>query len=189
MFQVTIKCDFSGTYLPLSHTWVCVCVCFLCQKKTMNYNKLNWCSGWRFHYPFGFTDFDATDTHTHTECIQNRWECIVSKWTVKLQLLMVTKQNICADKSQMKERQTDRLRQIQKMQRKRERVDGFKQMWNSKKKKCHANCWNKIKLDNGTHRWIHLHSVLRLHNNNTTNFIFIANKTNFYHYLARVCSF
>lgn len=37
-------------------------------------------------------------------------------------------------------------------------------------------------------RWIHLHSVLWLHSNNTTNFIFIINRTNFYHYLGCVCS-
>lgn len=43
-------------------------------------------------------------------------------------------------------------------------------------------------MANRTQHWIHLHSVLRFHSNNTTNFIFIANKTNFYHYLASVCS-
>lgn len=58
--------------------------------------------------------------------------------------------------------------------------------WCRKKKQFAKCCSNKT--DNRTQHWIHLHSVLRFHSNNTTNFIFIANKTNFYHYLASVCS-
>lgn len=57
----------------------------------------------------------------------------------------------------------------------------------AERKKQFTKCCSN-KTDNRTQHWIHLHSVLRFHSNNTTNFIFIANKTNFYHYLASVCS-
>lgn len=85
MFLVAIKCDFSvivcATYMYMFNVymhrgvsccmWGCKCgthsfrvCCFflsVCErnskKKNMNYNKLNWCSGWWFHYPFWFYRF------------------------------------------------------------------------------------------------------------------------------------
>lgn len=67
--------SYTHTYISGTAHVRCVCMCvfflFVRRKKTMNYNKLNWCSGWRFHYPFGFTDFGVAQkaSRERSKCI------------------------------------------------------------------------------------------------------------------------
>lgn len=145
----------------------------------MNYNKLNWCSGWRFHYPFGFTDFEVTQKAS--EMVEMNivrtelWNYSCWWWrSTKMcgrELVRAAEDIACHWLTFI---QSDRKRKSERREKERERFNGKKRSQNG------------IQIQWKTEHIVE--SVLRLHSNNTTNFIFITNKTNFYHYLAGVCS-
>lgn len=112
----------------------------------------------------------------HTECIRNAFKIHRIELNCEITAVsVVTKQNVCVS-----QRVRDEWAHEKETNFERDR---------NRKKKAACKMLYKYNSGNQTHRWIHLHSVLRLNSNNTTNFIFIANKTNFYRHLAAVCSF